>query len=216
MRRAATEAEPRAQKIIACRGRCCSLLFFLTVLVSSSVFFTACAAGFASIRQGINQHGHYIDGVKFYRQDEDSCGPAALAALVSFWGREISPEEIRSRVYLSELRGTLPMDMEAFLRDSGFETVSSSGTLDGLKRCIRRNIPVIALLDLGWNRYRKPHYVTVIGFDETSGNLVVHDGRTANKLIRQDRFIKEWLRAGNWMLAAVPGGPFPGMINDRD
>ncbi len=189
---------PRSRRV---RSISCVLLA-LTALAS----FTGCAErDFSALRSGIEQQGHYITGVPFYRQGEDSCGPAALASVASFWGQPVNMEQIKVRVYLPELRGTLPMDMERFLRETGFRTISSAGTLAELKTQVRNNVPVICLLDLGFSLYRRPHYVTVIGFDDVSEVLIAHDGVDANKVIRYEKFMKEWGRAGNWMLVATRG-----------
>ncbi len=172
----------------------------------------AAAAGcagksFSDLRPGLEQRGHYIEGVPFYRQGESSCGPAALASVAAFWGQEVSLDQIIARVYLPELRGTLPMDMEKYLQERGFETASSPGTLSALENEVRRNVPVICLLDLGYGLYRVPHYVTVIGFDAAGKAFIVHDGVTANRVIGYEAFTREWERAGNWMLVARPGAP---------
>ncbi len=97
------------------------------------------------------------------------------------------------------------MDMERYLNDRGFRTTTAAGTLDELKAEIRGNVPVICLLDLGFGLYRRPHYVTAIGFDDGHKAMIVHDGITPNKVISYERFLKEWNRGGNWMLVAVPG-----------
>jgi ABC-type bacteriocin/lantibiotic exporter with double-glycine peptidase domain len=181
---------------------------FILFSVAALVSFPGCARmDFSALRPGIEERGHYIAGVPFYRQGEDSCGPAALASVASFWGQQVNVEQIKARVYLPELRGTLPMDMERFMREAGFRTSSSSGTLDDLKARIRKNVPVICLLDLGFSLYRRPHYVTVIGFDDVNRALIVHDGLAENKVIAYEKFLKEWGRAGNWMLFALPGTP---------
>lgn len=177
---------------------------FVLLALAGFAPLTGCAGrDFSALRPGIEQGGHYIAGVPFYRQGEDSCGPAALASVASFWGQSVNVEQIKARVYLPELRGTLPMDMERFLREAGFRTVSSAGTLDELKARVRQNVPVICLLDLGFSLYRRPHYVTVIGFDDMKRVLVVHDGVNANKVTGYDTFMRKWGRAGNWMLVAV-------------
>lgn len=196
-------ALPDVSVRISCRVRSiCFVVLALTALVS----FTGCARmDFSALRPGIEERGHYIAGVPFYRQGEDSCGPAALASVSSFWGQQVNMEQIKVRVYLPELRGTLPMDMERFLREAGFQTISSTGTLAELKTRLRNNVPVICLLDLGYFFYRRPHYVTVIGFDDLNGALIAHDGLSENKVIGYEKFMKEWGRAGNWMLVALPG-----------
>ncbi len=180
--------------------------FLLVVLLYLQSLLVGCAA-VQLPPAGQDFQAHYISGVPFYHlaRQENSCGPAALAGVISFWNRVISMEQIVARVYLPELRGSLPMDMEQFLVDSGLVTAASSGTMDALKTQILRNVPVISLLDLGFGAYRQPHYVTVIGFDDAKGVFTVHDGLTANKTIEYDRFLKAWERAGSWMLVAVPG-----------
>ncbi|MGE5172559.1 MAG: C39 family peptidase [Betaproteobacteria bacterium] len=182
--------------------------FLILIALLATVSFTACAGrNFADLKPGLEERGHYIGNVPFFRQGEDSCGPAALASVASFWGRQVSLEQIKASVYLAELRGTLPMDMERYLGEAGFKTTSSAGTLDELKAHVRKNVPVICLLDLGFGLYRRPHYVTVIGFDDVNGVIIAHDGVTANKVIGYGKFTKEWERAGNWMLIALPGTP---------
>jgi ABC-type bacteriocin/lantibiotic exporter with double-glycine peptidase domain len=180
-------------------------LHFLAVILLAAASFASCAGrDFASLRKGIETRGHYIQGVPFYKQSEDTCGPAALAALLTFWGRQANLEEITAKVYLQELRGTLPMDMESYARASGFDTSSFSGTLDGLKEYIRKGLPVICLLDLGFWVYHQPHYVTVIGFDDGNALIIEHDGLKPDSLMSYRKFSEAWSRAGFWMLVITP------------
>ncbi len=185
--------------------RVCGSFFFIVLIMPAVSPFTGCAGrDFTALRPGIETRGHYIEGVPFYRQKESSCGPAALAGVLAFWGRPSNLERITAKVYLPELRGTLPMDMETFLREAGFETSSSAGTFEKLKAHVRAGVPVICLLDLGFGPYRQPHYVTVIGFDDVNAVIIAHDGLKANKLVGYDAFGKQWDRAGDWMLVARP------------
>ena len=101
------------------------------------------------------------------------------------------------------------MDLENYAREAGFTVKSSAGTPDAVKDSIRKGIPVICLLDLGFSLYRKPHYVTVVGFDDEKAVMIVHDGLEPNRLIDYDGFTKAWDRAGRWMLVILPG-------NDRN
>jgi ABC-type bacteriocin/lantibiotic exporter with double-glycine peptidase domain len=183
-------------------------LFFFLLAAVIAIIISGCATkNFSALRPGIEGRGHYIDGVPFYRQQEHSCGPAALAGILAFWGRPASLEQITAAVYLPELRGTLPMDMENFMREAGFETFSAAGTLEEVKAHIRTGRPVICLLDLGFGLYRQPHYVTVLGFDDVNAVLIVHDGIQANRVISSDAFAREWSRAGYWMLTVRPRSP---------
>ena len=204
-------ASTAALPIIPARGnRGGRVAFILFLALTALPYLIGCAGkDFSTLQPGINERGHYIADVPFYRQEEDACGPAALASVALFWGEPVDVKEIRARVYLPELRGTLPMDMERYLRESGFQASSSSGTLDELKARIRGNVPVICLLDLGFSLYRRPHYVIAIGFDDVNSVFIVHDGIEENAVVRYKQFVKAWGRAGNWMLVALPGTPSP-------
>jgi ABC-type bacteriocin/lantibiotic exporter with double-glycine peptidase domain len=185
-------------------SRAKGLFFFLLAAVLTIIISGCASKNFSTLRPGIELRGHYIDGVPFYQQKESYCGPAALASVLGFWGRPASLEQITAAVYLPELRGTLPMDMENFMREAGFETITSAGTLEELKARIRTELPVICLLDLGFGPYRQPHYVTVIGFDDANAVIIAHDGLKANSVIGYKTFENEWTRAGHWMLIANP------------
>lgn len=159
---------------------------------------------FNDIKPGIGARGHYIEGVPFYKQKEYACGPAALAGVLAFWRHPIELDQITVRVYMPELRGTLPMDMERFAKDAGFKTEASTGTLDALKASVQSNVPVICLLDLGFSVYKQPHYVTVIGFDDAHRVVIMHDGITRDRLMPFDEFNTAWERAGKWMIVIRP------------
>jgi ABC-type bacteriocin/lantibiotic exporter with double-glycine peptidase domain len=177
----------------------------LFLLLCSALLITGCAAGnFESLRPGIEHRGRYIERVPFYRQTESTCGPAALAGVLAFWGHPVNQERITARVYLRDLRGTLPMDIETYARESGFQSESFSGTLDRLRETIRKGIPVICLLDLGFGPYRRPHYVTAIGFDDENRVLISHDGLNRDQVTGYDEFDKAWKRAGRWMVVIRP------------
>jgi ABC-type bacteriocin/lantibiotic exporter with double-glycine peptidase domain len=178
---------------------------FIYWLFFTAVFLVGCSnRDFAALRPGLETRGHYIEGVPFYKQSESTCGPAALASIFAFWDHPESLDRITASVYVPKLGGTLPMDMENYAREAGFATISSSGTLTGLKDLIRKETPVICMLDLGFSLYHQPHYVTVIGYDDIHAVIICHDGSTPNSLIGYDKFGKEWARTGNWMLVIKP------------
>ena len=181
-----------------------SRLYLLLTILAAIIFAACSVTQFKSLQPGLEQRGHHIKGVTFYAQGEHTCGPAALAGISSYWGRAINVNRIAADVYSPELRGTLPTDMERFLRGKGFITSSFAGTLDDVRARVLEDIPVVCLLNIGFSVYRQPHYVVVIGFDDVNEVMVVHDGLKENRLIRYEKFMREWERAGNWMLVAVP------------
>jgi ABC-type bacteriocin/lantibiotic exporter with double-glycine peptidase domain len=187
----------------------CSTVHGLFLLVV--VPFLLCALGcggpsFEELRAGIASRGHYIGGVPFVKQHDDDCGPAALAAVFAYWKRPVDLATISAAVYLPALHGTFPMDLERYARESGFLTSSPKGSLKELKAEVRRDRPVICLLDLGFSVYKQPHYVAVIGFDDAAGLFIMHDGGQANRTMSAQDLEKAWSRAGHWMLVVTPKG----------
>ncbi len=181
--------------------------FHCLVIMLFAMCFAACAQrDFSALREGIEARGHYIEGVPFYRQNEDTCGPAALAGVLAYWDKPVSLDEITTAIFVPKLRGTLPMDMEQYARSAGFETASSAGTLDEVKSSLRRNLPVICLLDLGIGLYRRPHYIIAVGFDDVNAVLIEHDGLRETSVMTYDAFSRAWKRAGQWMLVIQPKG----------
>jgi len=180
-------------------------LFLLLALAASAIVLDGCSGrSFSAIRPGIETRGHYLEGVPFFRQTEYDCGPAALAGVLAFRSRPVPLETITASVYLPKLHGTLPMDMERYAKDAGFAVRSSSGTAAALKEAVRGNSPVICLLDLGFGIYKRPHYVTVIGFDDGNSLFIMNDGETPDRTMPYDRFEKAWVRAGRWMIVVLP------------
>lgn len=185
-------------------------------VVHGLLYFGVCCAAIAvsacssprieDVVQGIEQRGHYIEGVPFFKQAEDDCGPTAMASVLGFLGRHTMPEEIRAEIFTPKLRGTLPMDMEQYVRSQGLHAESMKGRLDDIEAAIRKNIPVILLLDMGFGPYRRPHYVVAIGFDRVKRVVLMHDGRTENRVMGYDDLEHAWRRAGYWMLIVKEAG----------
>jgi hypothetical protein len=181
----------------------CARLFLFCIF--AVLIFAGCATGrFAEIRADLDSHGHYVDGVPFFRQRESTCGPVALAGVLAFRGKAADPDRIAANIFLPGLRGTLPMDMESAARSEGVHVESRSGTFEDLKARINRNDPVICLIDAGIWVYRKPHYVIVLGFDDLHRVVIVHDGSHPNVLMPYAAFDEAWERGGRWMLIITP------------
>jgi len=177
-------------------------LFLLGLL---AIVCSGCGTkNFSEIRPGIEGRGHYISGVPFFRQTAQDCGPAALAGVLAFHGKPADLEAITASIYLPKLRGTLPMDLERYAKESGLTTSSPDGTLDTLRSAVRSGLPVICLLDLGFGPYRQPHYITVIGFDDGNGLFIMHDGISPDATMSYAAFENKWARAGHWMIVIRP------------
>ena len=158
--------------------------------------------------------GVWLD-VPFVKQAEDGCGAAALAMLLEYWdahGMSIlsgraDAKAIQEQLYSRQARGIFAVDLERYLRDSGFRVFALRGTWSDLREHLTLGRPIIVSIEPAAKKARL-HYVVVTGMDWRREAVFVNDS-ARGKLLRIERqeFEKEWLAARNWMLLAVPGAP---------
>jgi ABC-type bacteriocin/lantibiotic exporter with double-glycine peptidase domain len=141
--------------------------------------------------------------VPFVPQGKDTCGAAALAMVLRYWGQEASHDEIAGALKQPELRGIAGSELAAFARGRGMTAIAHAGDLDHLRGHVGKGRPLIVAWAMGGGRY---HDVVVTGFDERAREVVVHDpARGASRRIGFDAFDERWAKAGRWTLLVVPG-----------
>lgn len=146
----------------------------------------------------------HLLNVPFFPNTTDQCGPAALASVLNFWGKPLSPEEAKTAVYLPSLHGTLPMDLLPALKKQGLSGEVASGSFEDIKNEIRQGRPVIAYLDFGTKRFPIRHFLVVTGFDDRRHGLIVHSSASKNKFASYRRFNRGWKDTDHWMLTVWP------------
>ena len=183
--------------------------FFLTSTLLLVLFFQAGCAAWLSQRiiddlNSKKSEGHYIDSVPFVKQKKSWCGPSALAAVLQYWGRDISQEEIAAQLYLASVRGTINFELENYARGKDLWTRSYNGCLEDLKKKISYGIPLIVLVKRAPRILRLYHYLVVVGYDETRAFIIVHSGTRKNHIVSIKRFSKNWQSCQNWTLLITP------------
>jgi hypothetical protein len=68
-----------------------------------------------------------IENVPFYPLEDYQCGPASLAAVLSFQGMAVSPDDIAADIFSSKAKGTLGIDMVLYARGKGLSAEQYSG-----------------------------------------------------------------------------------------
>jgi ABC-type bacteriocin/lantibiotic exporter with double-glycine peptidase domain len=143
-----------------------------------------------------------IQGVPFVRQSPGTCGPAALASVMAYYGRVIDQQRIAEATYTAQFKGALITDLENFARSQGFRTELGQGTIDAIKAVIGRRRPVIVLVDLGIWVVSRPHYLVLTGYD--SEGFIAHTGYRPDEHIQYQKFEKIWARQGSTYLIVWP------------
>jgi len=151
-------------------------------------FFTLAALS------GGNCPAFVLHGVPFVKQAPDYCGPAALEAVMAYYGTEMKQADIGKATYNRKMGGVLITDLENFARRNGFATESGIGTLEKVKEFITGGKPVIVLVDLGIWAVKRPHYLVLFGHD--AEGFVGHDGNTSSGSYPYSEFKREWEKMG--------------------
>jgi ABC-type bacteriocin/lantibiotic exporter with double-glycine peptidase domain len=135
-----------------------------------------------------------IPGVPFLPQEENTCGPSALAMLLRFLGQDVRTGEIVQETMTTGLKGTLITDLAAAARRRGFEAEVVNLTLARLREKISEGIPVILLVDLGTWVLSRPHYL--LAFGVTPDGVIAHSGREEGKFIPFSTLDAQWAKMG--------------------
>lgn len=145
---------------------------------------------------------HLVRNVPFFPQEDYQCGPASLAAVLSYRGVSITPAEVARAVYSRSARGTLNIDMVLYAQSRGLRASQYKGGLDDLRAQIDAGRPLIVLVDYGFSVIRADHFMVVIGYNNEG--VVVNSGRNEEEFIARDDFLKAWEKTGYWTLLVQP------------
>lgn len=150
----------------------------------------------------------FVDGVPFIRQDPRLCGPAALASVLAYYGLAVDQKAIADFAYTEKLGGALMTDLENYARSLGCRTHLAQGTSEDLIDALGKGRPVVALVDLGFWVFSRPHYVVVTGWGP--GGVRAHTGTEADKVFPKEEFERIWRKRGSVYLLVLPPSPWPG------
>ena len=179
------------------------------VIIVISCFFLLCGCAglnYTVIKSNLDNdidEGHYIDGLLFFKQDKNFCGPSALAVVINYWGDKVTQEEIAESIYRASIKGSLTIDLENYAFERGFFAQAGEFELDELGPKIREGIPVIVMLQV-MPFIKKNHYLVLFGYDETRQAVLVYSGKEEPELMTYGDFIRKWESAGKWALVVAP------------
>lgn len=178
------------------------LLILLVVLAGG------CAAG--PERQVLQGAGDPVElvHVPFFAQDAYQCGPAALATVLADSGVDVTPEQLVSRIYLPDRRGSLQVELLAATRSFGRVPYLLPGRLQPLLDEVNAGRPVLLLQNLRVDRWPAWHYAVLVGFDPDNETFLLRSGTERRAQLRARRFLDTWDRGDRWALVAVaPSDP---------
>jgi predicted double-glycine peptidase len=142
----------------------------------------------------------YVEQVPFYPQTQYQCGPASLAAVLNYWGQDVTPEVIGQAIYRPQMKGTLSLDLWQYAKSQNVHAAIRQGSWEFLELQISRKRPVIAFLNLGFQHAPIGHYEVVVGLDPGDKSVITYSGVTKNERMSYARFKAAWEKTKFWSL----------------
>ncbi|MEM7304326.1 MAG: PA2778 family cysteine peptidase [Pseudomonadota bacterium] len=156
----------------------------------------------------------YID-VPFIAQKKYYCGPATLAMVSDYYGRDITSQQIEHLMLLPVLKGTLQVEMQATTRSLDMAAFTMHMDRESLIAAIDQERPVIVLQNLSLDIYPRWHYAVVVGRSPNTDHLLLHSGEHEYYRVRWQTFENTWKRSGKWALMPLPPGELPGSVTQQ-
>lgn len=170
------------------------------------VFIAGCAAG--SGPRPFDPSDVIIREIPFFphKNDEYMCGPSALASVLNFYGTRVKSDDVASKIFVPEIKGTLTIDLFLYAKSLGFGVKFYNGGLGDLKLRIRRGTPLILFLNMGTDFYPIGHYVVPTGFNDEKETVYAHSGMERDRAFSYGKLLDAWGSAGFQTLLITPKG----------
>lgn len=179
--------------------------------VGMLAFVSGCASDIRNMLSDLEQQRGDIElkQTPFYRQVTDQCGPSALAAILNSSGVTVTPEALKSRIYIPGRQGSLQIELLAATRGYGRMPYLIDTNISALLGEVRAGRPVLVLQNLGSKRAPVWHYAVVVGYLADKGQFILRSGDQKRHVTSASRFTRTWQRAGYWGVLALQPGEMP-------
>lgn len=138
--------------------------------------------------------------VPYFSDRREQWGPAAVADVLSFWGRPAELRTLRRGVGFTRKPEEVALDLETAGRAQGFKAELAKADLAAIKREIDAGRPVIALVNVGFRWIPVRTYVVVTGYSDHRRCIYAHWGPNKDFFVSYRQFEADWRKSGNWLL----------------
>ncbi len=184
---------------------------FVALLAASALALSACAAPQTSeltLSPGTLPMEAEVRNVPFFPQEDNFCGPAALATVVAWTGISVNPEQIAERVYTPGRQGTLQSDILAAARREGRLAVPVVSLRDVMTE-IAAGHAVLVLQNLSFGWYPQWHYAVAFAYNLEKNEITLRSGREPERIMPMNTFERTWQRGDHWALVVLNPDDLP-------
>ena len=181
------------------------------LVIGALAFVSGCAGNIGAMVTELERHSTEVEliDVPFYSQVTDQCGPAALATILNVADVAVTPDELRSRIYIPGRQGSLQFELLAATRNYQRLPYSIDRDVNALLSELQSGRPVLILQNLGTNFIPVWHYAVVVGYLPHDQQFVLRSGNKERHLMSSRRFIRAWQRADFWGIVSLQPGILP-------
>lgn len=184
-------------------------------------FLSACASTPQTVRLEEHPPEHIqpqaeLTSVAFFPQREYQCGPAALATILDYSGINITPDDLTSKVYIPQRKGSLQLEMIATARSYGLLSYKLAPKLSALLKEINNGNPVLVFQNLSLAIWPQWHYAVAVGYNLNTSELILRSGTMRKYKISFATFERTWQRAKHWSYVVNKPGEIPFTANPVD
>jgi len=129
----------------------------------------------------LSQADALLKGFTFVQQTGvNNCGPASFATMISYWGIELTLEEVRPILKPNpEDPNVRPDELKTYAESLGYQMlIRDNGDFELIKRFILAGYPVLIETGydpepdtIGWTS----HFLTLVGYSESQGGFIAMD-----------------------------------------
>jgi hypothetical protein len=147
-----------------------------------------------------------LRAVPFVAQTPLHCGPASLAMVLQYLGRDVTADALADAVFLPARGGTLQAEMLSGTRRHDAFALPIAAQLEAVLREVHAGHPVVVLQNLGLSWLPAWHYAVVVGYDTAREELLLRSGLTERETMSWRTFEHTWARSGHWAFVALRPG----------
>lgn len=154
-----------------------------------------------------------LSDVIYFAQEENQCGPAALAMVFQHADLRIEPAQLKDSLYLPDKQGSLQVEMLSTTRRQGLVAYVLQPQLSDVLAEVSAGNPVVTLQNLGLSWYPLWHYAVVIGYDLEREQIILRSGANPRLVMPLSTFENTWARSQYWAMVALRPGKLPHTAN---
>jgi ABC-type bacteriocin/lantibiotic exporter with double-glycine peptidase domain len=150
----------------------------------------------------------WVRGLPEVRQQADQdCGPAALSAVLAYWGLRVSPSEVRAAVRVPQGSALTAGDLKSYARARGFDAYVVRGAMSDVVTELQQGRPVIVGAAKLYGAQRLAHFEVVVGVEPVTRRVLTLDPAEGWRTNTWPGFLDEWEPTGNTLIVLLAPGP---------